>query len=334
MLCTEYLVTGVTGHLGNSIVRNLVNQDCSVRGLALPNDKVAKLLPKEMQLYTGDITNKESLRPFFTVDGKKRVVLIHSAGIVTISSKFDRTVYNVNVGGTKNILKMCYEYNVDKLVYVSSVHAIPELPSGQVITEIKDFNPDKVVGLYAKTKAEATALVLEAASNGLDASVVHPSGLIGPYDYGKGHTTQLLIDYYRGRLIAGVRGGYDFVDVRDVADGVITCCRKGNAGECYILSNRYFSLQELFELFHMMTGKKRIKAMIPMWFARINAPLSELYYSLLRQPPLYTSYSLFTLSSNSLFSHEKASNEFEYTVRPIENTIKDTVEWLISKNRM
>ena len=146
--------------------------------------------------------------------------------------------------------------------------------------------------------------------------------------------TQLVIDFYKSRLTAGVRGGYDFVDVRDVADGIISCCEKGLPGECFILSNRYFKVTELFEMFHEITGKKRIKTIIPMWLAKSTAPLSELYYKILQQPPLYTSYSLYTLSSNALFSHEKATQELGYRNRPFKETLSDTIDWLKMQGRL
>ena len=86
------------------------------------------------------------------------------------------------------------------------------------MTEITDFNPDKVNGEYAKTKAEIAKYVLEKANNeGLDVCIIQPSGIIGPYDFGNSHLTQMILDFANGRLTACVKGGYDFVDVRDVA---------------------------------------------------------------------------------------------------------------------
>ena len=157
------------------------------------------------------------------------------------------------------MVDLCENIWGKKLIYVSTVHAIPEKEKGEVIIEISDFNPDEVVGLYAKTKSEATTYVLAAARKGLNASVVHPSGISGPYDYGNGHLTTLVIDYCKNWLVAGIKGGYDFVDVRDVAQGIISCCTKGSSGECYILSNKYFTVQEILFMLHKITGKKEVK---------------------------------------------------------------------------
>ena len=217
---------------------------------------------------------------------------------------------------------------MSKLVYVSSVHAIPEKPQGMVMTEITGFDPDKVIGYYAKTKAEATSYILEAAKQGLDACVVHPSGIVGPYDYGRSHLTTLVVDYYKGRLTAGIDGGYDFVDVRDVAKGIIAACEKGRQGECYILSNKYFTVSEILTMLHEITGRKKIKSIMPFWFIKATAPLAELYYKIRQQPPLFTPYSIYTLNSNGLFSHRKATSELGYTTRDMKETLSDTVNWL------
>ena len=329
-----YLVTGAAGHLGNTVVRMLAEKGEVVRSLVLPEDKNVEVLSGLSAVYRGDVRDKASMEAFFSTDAEVSLTVIHCAGIVTIASKFEQNVYDVNVTGTKHILELCKEHNVGKFVYVSSVHAIPELPRGELIVETNAFEADKVEGLYAKTKAEATALVLEAAKSGLNASVVHPSGICGPYDYGRGHLTQLFIDYYRGRLTAGLAGGYDFVDVRDVAAGIIACCSKGRCGECYILSNRYFSIPELLDVFHTVSGRRRVRTILPMWFVRFTAPLAELYYKILRQPPLYTAYSIYTLTSNAGFSHKKADTELGYTVRPFKETVRDTMEWMKEQGRI
>ena len=289
-----FMITGAAGHLGNTLVRKLTAEGKRVRALCMPGEDASRLAP-QVQVFRGDVCDKESLRDFFANPQGERRILIHAAGIVSIASKYSQKVYDVNVGGTRNVIELCKLYNVEKLVYVSSVHAIPEKPLGETMAEVDRFQAGDVVGLYAKTKAEATQLVLDAARDGLDASVVHPSGIIGPYDYGRGHLTQLVVDFARGSLRACVKGGYDFVDVRDVADGIIACCENGRRGECYILSNHYFSVRSLLDMLQKLTARKPIRTVLPLWFAKMTAPLAELYYKLRHQPPLFTRYSLYTL---------------------------------------
>ena len=153
-----------------------------------------------------------SLEEIFKVEQNQEVIVVHCAGIVSIKTKYDPLVYRVNVEGTKNVALKVLEVH-GKMVYVSSVHAITEHPG--VISETKDFNPDLVKGMYAKTKAETTKYILEMTrKEGLNCCVVHPSGLIGPYDYGRSHLTELVIDTIQKRLTAGVNGAYDFVEDR------------------------------------------------------------------------------------------------------------------------
>ena len=330
-----YLVTGAMGHLGNIVIGKLRQQGAQVRGLALPADHSVPCFDPGVEIVRGDVRDLESLVPFFAHKIVQELVVIHTAGIVSISSKYQQRLYDVNVQGTKNILKLCVLNHVKKLVHVSSVHAIPELEKGKVITEVSSFQPEEVHGPYAKTKSEASQAVLDAVTQyGLNASIVHPSGILGPGDFGRGHLTQLVIDYLNGRLTACVKGGYDFVDVRDVADGILSCVENGQPGECYILSNQYFPVKEILDTLHDITGKKKLKTVLPLWFAKATAPLSEIYYKILKQPPLYTSYSLYTLESNAAFSHAKATRELNYQPRPIKETLCDTARWLQEHQRI
>ena len=187
--------------------------------------------------------------------------------------------------------------------------------------------------LNAKTKAEAAMYVMRAVKNrNLNACIIHPSGIIGPNDFGNSHLTELVKEVSNGKLIACVKGGYDFVDVRDVVDGIISACEKDNNGECYILSNRYIAIKELCDLICDVQGRKKMKMVLPIGLAKLIAPFFEVYYNLKKQTPLFTKYSLYTLSSNANFSNEKAKEKLKFKNRDMKDTIKDTVEWM-SKNK-
>jgi dihydroflavonol-4-reductase len=325
-----YIITGIGGHLGNTVAAELLASGETVRGFAQPNEDVTMLYGEKVSIVRGDVREKASLEPlFFGLSKDDEVYVIHCAGIVSVTSKYDQRVVDVNVKGTENIVNLCKEHGVRKMVYISSVHALPELPKGKVMHEIADgFQPEAVIGLYAKTKAAATQIVLDAAKDGLDATVIHPSGIIGPNDYGNGHLTQMVVNYLNGSLTACVEGGYDFVDVRDVADGVIAATEKGKKGECYILSNRYIPVRELLNTLSRVTGGKAIKTVLPLWFAKFTAPLAELYYKIRHESPLFTRYTLYTLTSNARFTYEKARNDLGYRPRDISTTIRDTVSFL------
>ena len=332
-MAVKYLVTGAAGNLGGSVARKLLEKGEDIRALVLPNDETVSHLPDGVELFEGDILDTGSLERFFCVPENTEIIVIHMAGIVTTNWKFNKNVYDVNVGGTKNIVNQCVASKVRKLVYVSSVHAIPELPKGEVIKEITQFYPEKIVGFYGKTKAEASQIVMDAVrEHDLNASIVFPGGLCGPYDYSHGHVTQLLIDSTKNKLPGGIEGGYDFVDVRDVAKGIIACCEKGGKGENYILTNRYVSVRELLDDVHALTGARRVKVMFPAWFVRLLLPFFALHYKVWKKKPLFTKYSLYTLISNSLFSNEKAKKELGYKVRPFRETLRDAIMWQKREN--
>lgn len=330
-----YIITGAGGHLGSTIIRTLLRShaNADIRGLLLPDEPEPFKESRSLKWFRGNVTDTATLIPLFKTRKPCRRIVIHTAGIIDITaSDITDHMFSVNVNGTKNMIQTALDYPVFRFIYVSSVHAIPEQPDQKAIAEITRFSPDKVVGGYAKTKALATNLVLESVSRGLPAIIVHPSGIIGPYDISRNHLVTLVKDYITGKLPACVRGGYDFVDVRDVALGTLNTVTKGTVGECYILSNKYCEVKNMLDTVKHMTGRRPVR-MIPMWLARLGTPFLEIYARLRHEKPLYTKYSLYTLTSNGHFSHDKATRDLDYHPRSLDVTLKDTVRWLKAADR-
>ncbi len=323
-----YIITGAKGHLASTIIKYLKNTDCHIRGLILPTETGKD--DKNITYIKGDVTNTDSLDTVFADTEGYEVVVIHAAGIISIAEEITPALYNVNVMGTHNVIEKSLQYNVHRLLYVSSVHAIPEKSDLSEIREVAEFSKDAVHGAYAKTKAEASQAVLNAVKQGLDAVIVHPSGILGPYDSGNNHMIQFIKNYIMGKLPAGVTGGYDFVDVRDVAKGCIAAVDKGETGECYILSNQYFTIRELMEYMRTtMHGKKKV--CVPLRLAKMAVPIFEGIAKLTKKRPIFTEYALHTLESNGYFTHEKATKKLGYFPRDMKNTITDTIYWLQGK---
>ena len=323
----KYLVTGATGFLGRAVAEELVRRKAQVHALVLHDDPYINLLPKEVHTVIGDVCAENSLTDFFA-DADGRTCVIHCAGIVSVASRPGSRLYQVNVGGIWRVLRQCMEHDVGKMVYVSSVHAIPEKPKGCIITEDCEFSPGLVDGDYAKSKATATELVFAAAERGLNASIVFPSGIIGPGDLQGGSFTSMAKSFLAGKLPLAVRGGYDFVDVRDVAGGILGCAMSGKSGEGYILSGRYITIKEMLDIIGKAAGLRHRPLCLPLGLAELAAPYYEKRCIRKKKPLFFTPYSIAVLGSNGYFSHKKASGVLSYKPRPIEETLRDMTEWL------
>jgi len=216
-------------------------------------------------------------------------------------------------------------------VYTSTIHALRRLPAGQWIDESVGFDPENPYGEYDRSKAIASFEVKRAAMQGLDAVILCPTGVIGPYDYFHSDMGRLLKTAARGQPIVYIDGAYDFVDVRDVADGLIAAQEKGKRGESYILSGHKISIRNLIELVTQITGKPTLMFKIPLFLAKIAAGISPFFASIVNFRPRLTPYSIEVLKSNSDIRHQKATRELGYRPRPIADTVADTIKWFLEE---
>lgn len=330
MMKELYLVTGATGNLGHNVVKQLLEAGKSVRVLARQASKLK--FQKEVQVVVGSLSDLESLKHFFEREEGTEVYVIHCASQVALSPEPDESVYESNVIGTENIVKMCVERTVKKLVYVSSTGAIPEPVHKVVITEPLSIRPEQVRGYYSQTKAVATNTVLSAVKQfGLDASIVYPSGIFGPYDYGLGLITSTIIEMMHGKIPCGIEGSFNAVDVRDLAAGIITCARIGIKGEGYIMAGETQNMGVLFNAIASASGCKPIRLVIPWILVFPVAVVLEWFGKVTKRQMRLTTFTLYNLKRNNHFSSQKAKTELGFKCRPFEESIRDEVLWLKSE---
>lgn len=328
-----YLVTGAAGFLGSQICRQLLHAGCHVRGLVLPSDPAARFLPRQMEVVPGDLTDGASLTPFFTIPDGCRSVVIHCGSLVSVDPAYSEALMAVNVGGTRNILTQILAHpECEKLVYVSSTGAIPEQPLGTPIRETDHFDPcdpSKVVGAYSQSKAKATQMVLDAVRvMGINACVVHPSGILGPGDHAVGETTRTLLQIIKGEMPLGLEGSFNLCDVRDLAAGTIAAVDAGRSGECYILANKPVTLKQLCEMIHEACDSRQIKFYLPLNLAEKLAQGMEKQARRSGKKPLMTTFSVYNLARNNDFDDSKARQELGYTTRSYQQTILDEIQWM------
>jgi dihydroflavonol-4-reductase len=321
------VITGATGHLGNVLVRKLAKQKMKIRAMVLPGEDISSLEGLEIEKIEGNVCFPDSLRRAF----KGADTVYHCAGIISIFPGQQKKLYRVNVAGTQNVVNICIEEKVKKLVYISSIHALSEPERGITIDESRGFDPENVLGEYSRSKVLGTLEVIKGIERGLDAVILCPSGIIGPHDYRVSEMGKLIVDFFKGKVKAYVEGAYDFVDVRDVAEGLISACKKGKKGECYILSGQQISVKKILKYLEKMSGVRAPVVKVPHRIARVFGLFNVLYCNLLKITPLFTPFSIDVLASNSIISCRKAEGKFGYSPRPVYESLKDAVDWFKEK---
>ncbi len=317
------VVTGAAGHLGNVLIRELLKRGEKIRALILPGEDIVSLQGLEIEKIEGNVLDSNSLRKAFRgVD-----TVFHCAGIISIIPGQQKQLFQVNVLGTRNVVNICMEEKVKRLVYISSIHALSEPEKGVVITEERSFDPENVLGDYSRTKALGSLEVLKGVENGLDAVIVCPSGIIGPYDYRLSEMGNLIVSYTNRKLKAYIEGAYDFVDVRDVVQGIILANEKGKKGECYILSGQQISVINILKYLEEISGIKAPSLKVPYQIAKMFGFFNAYYCRMFKTKPLFTPYSIDVLVSNSVFSNQKAKENLGYNPRSIYESISDSLKW-------
>lgn len=320
-----WLVTGATGHVGNVLVRKLLERREAVRALILPGESREPISGLRVEAVEGDVLNVDVL--FKSMQGVRGV--FHLAGVISIMPGPNPMVRKVNMDGTKNVLRAAAEHGI-KMIYTSSIHAIQRVEDG-IIDENIPYDMHNPYGAYDRSKAEATLEVLNAAHAGLEAVVICPTGVIGPYDFRGSLMGAVIHDAAAAKPALYVDGAYDFVDVRDVADGLIAAAENGKRGESYILSGQKISVRYLLETVREITGRHFFQMKIPFDLAKFAAMFTPLYYRFAHATPRFTPYSLEVLQSNSNISHAKAARELRYSPRSLHESIRDTVTWFLDK---
>ncbi len=318
------LVTGATGHIGNVLIRKLLKRKEKVRAMVMPREDRTALKGLDVEIVEADVLDIKSLRQAML--GIDRV--FHLAGMISILPGQDPLVRMVNLTGTRNVVEVAREMQVSRLIYTSSIHAIKRVEDC-MIDETIPFDPLNTLSSYDSSKAAASLAVLDAVREGLDAVIVCPTGVIGPHDYLGSEMGHLFQDWMKSRVNFLVKGAYDFVDVRDVADGQILASERGRKGESYILSGQKITLPEILRQIQKALGVTKYGVALPRRLAMFAARLGPLYSRIFGKKLRFTEYSLETVMGNSSISNAKARRELGFNPRPLTQSIRDTVLWLL-----
>jgi len=316
----SYVVTGATGHIGGCVLRCLLAQGEKVKA---PIRGEAPEWMKELGADTplADVCSAEAMRSLIEPGD----TVIHCAGMISLTNSHAKEMYRINVKAASQIADICAEVGA-RLVYVSSVDALGNKGTGKVM--VPDVPSDKgLKSQYALTKNMATRYVLSLARKAqLDGVVVYPSCVIGPYDYRPSCMGQIIKSYLKGGPMAVMKGGYNFVDVRDAARGIVLAAQKAKPGSSFFLTGECMTVQQLAVQLSQLAGR-RLPPHVPLWLVRAAAPFAAVSCELLGRRPVLSPHALDALNSNYDYDAKASVRELGYTYRSAQDSMRDTVEW-------
>jgi dihydroflavonol-4-reductase len=314
------VVTGGGGRLGNVLVRRLLETGQRVRVLE-PGNRPQSLEGLDIDFVSGSVLASDDVAK--ALEGVDLVY--HLAAKIDLRPKKDPMMVPINVDGTRTVVEACLAQGV-RLVHTSSHHAVVREPLEEPLTEERPLALDEKCE-YHRSKAVGETIVLDACARGLDATIVNPGSMIGPYDYEPSMIGAALIDMYFGRVPVLLELLSDYVDVRDVADGMIAAAEKGRVGERYFLTGDVIPIMEMVSLYGELTGAKVPTRALPLWFGWVLLPFALAGSAITKKDPFITADMLRASVSNAVVSRDKAHRELGYTIRPLRESLADAVEW-------
>ena len=317
------LITGGSGHVGANLVRELSSRGYEVRCIDFDNDHRA-FEGFNVELVKGNITDISTLDNAF----KEVEVVFHTAAVISLDRKDKDLIRSVNVGGTENICEMSLRHGVKKLIHFSSVDAFVREPLEDPLYENRSLVTDPNAVPYDLSKADAQRIVLEYCDKGLNASIIHPSGIFGPNDFKPSLFGQEFINIANGKRPYSINVGYDYVDVRDLCKTSVDCIDKGEIKQNYIVGGNYMDFVYMSEVMSEILNKKLIRSTLPFGFIYMSLPGSYMSSLIKKTPRAITMDSIHTIKvQNKNIPSSLSREKLNHNPRPVEETIQDTIEF-------
>ena len=317
------LITGGSGHVGANLVRELTARDYKVRCIDFDEDHRA-FEGYTVELIKGSVTDIESLdKAFAGVD-----VVFHTAAIISLERKNKNLIRSVNVDGTKNVCEVALKHNVKKLIHFSSVDAFIREPLDAPLLEDRPLVVDPNTVPYDLSKADAQRIVLDFCNKGLDASIIHPSGIFGPNDFKPSLFGQEFIKIANGKRPYSINVGYDYVDVRDLCTTAVNCVEQGRSKQNYIVGGNYMDFVYMADIISDELGKKLLRGTLPFFTIYLSLPFYFLQSIMSNSPRAITLDSIHTIKvQNKNIPSKLSKDELGHYPRPVVETISDTIRF-------
>lgn len=326
---TLSMVTGANGHLGNTLVRALLDRGQRVRAGVRDPDRSAALSGLDCEVVRAELLGPDSLRrALHGVDVLYQVAAVFKHW----ASDPQAEIVDVNVQGTRNVLRAAAEAGVRRVVYVSSVAAVGH--NGQRLTE-NDWNTDQQNPYYRSKILSERAAWASAQAYDLPMVAVLPSAIIGPHATRLTDTMGFLAAVLARKLVLDPNFHFNFVDVRDVADGMIRAAENGRLGERYILANQQASsLAEVIEALDTLCPGYRLPRRAPKTLLLLIAWLQEQRARYTGPPAeLLRSQVQMFYGVRQVYCIDKAVHELGYQPRSPQNALTQAFEYLLARGR-
>jgi len=314
------VVTGATGFLGGHVTRLLIERGDDVRVTYRHPERLKLLGALDVRRAKADVLDFKAMRRAV----KRHDVLFHTVGFV--GSNPAELVWRLNAHAPVVAVEAAAAEGLRRVVLTSTISAIGPATNGQPANELTDYPRDWLGLAYPDSKHEGELAALDAGErHGIEVVVVNPAYLLGvPVDRSQpGETsTRMVGNYLRGRLPGVINAPMNFADVTDAAEGHLLAADKGEPGERYILGGENLTWPQLIDRVADVSGHRHPVLVMPPEAARV-AQIREA----LKLPSAMPAEGFGLMSKDWRFSSEKAKRELGYSARPIDETIRDTVDW-------
>jgi len=318
------LVTGGGGFIGSHVVRALLARGNHVRVLHLRSENLANLKGLDVELFEGDVRDTVAVKR--AVSGCELV--FHMAAIYALWLRNPQTMRDVNVQGTRNVLSSARDASVKRVVFTSSIAVFGGQGLDVDATEQSPFALGATGDLYSITKYDSHKVALEFAKNGLDVTIVAPTGPIGPGDIAPTPTGRLLIASLNLPIFSALDTISNVADVRDIAAGHLLAAEKGKTGESYLLGNANLSMREMIDLIARVSGRRPRIVRLPRLLLRGGTRMLTLYSSIVsHRAPLLTPAAIKIANLGLRADCRKAVRELDLPQRPVEIAMRDALHW-------
>lgn len=320
----KVLVTGASGFIGYHVARLLCEKGLHVRALVRETSRVDGLKVLAVELAYGDIRDAHALRQ--SMRGCDQVY--HVAADYRLWVPDPQNMYQINVGGTENVMRTALELGIARVVYTGSVGTLAASRDGRPADEETAVSLSDMVGHYKRSKFMALQVVTRYIRWGLPAVIVHPSTPVGPVDRKPTPTGQMIVDFQNGRIPAYLDTGLNFVDVADVATGHWLAAQRGRVGRAYILGARNLTLCRFFETLARITGRRAPRLKLPYRPVLAAACIDEVLARwITRKPPRIPLTGVKMARKYMYFDCRRAVRELGLPQHPLEGALTAAVDW-------